>query len=120
MTTKEVADRLVETCRAGKIEDAQNELFAQDAVSIEPNDTMGPKETKGLDAIKKKGEMFNSMLEEFHGATISDPVVAGNYFSIAWNMDAKMKGQERMMMSEICLYRVKDGKIVSEEFFFSM
>ncbi len=64
--------------------------------------------------------MFNSMLEEFHGSTISDPVVAGNYFSIAWNMDAKMKGQERMMMSEICLYRVKDGKIVSEEFFFSM
>ncbi len=46
MTTKEVADRLVEICRAGKIEDAQNELFAQDAVSIEPNDTMGPKETK--------------------------------------------------------------------------
>ena len=120
MTTKEVADRLVEICRAGKIEDAQNELFAQDAVSIEPNDTMGPKETKGLDAIKKKGEMFNSMLEEFHGSTISDPVVAGNYFSLSWDMDAKMKDQERMMMSEICLYRVKDGKIVSEEFFFSM
>lgn len=120
MTTKEVADRLVEICRNGKTEDAQNELFAQDAVSIEPTDAMGPRETKGIDAIKKKGEMFNSMLEEFHGATISDPVIAGNYFSIAWNMDAKMKGQERMMMSEICLYKVKDGKIVSEEFFFSM
>ncbi len=120
MTTKEVANRLVEVCRQGKIEDAQNELFAEDAVSTEPNDSMGPKETKGLDAIKKKGEMFNSMMEEFHGATISDPIVAGNYFSISWDLDAKMKGQDRMMMSEICLYKVKDGKITSEEFFFSM
>ncbi len=120
MTTKEVAKRLVEICRQGKIEDAQNELFSNDAVSIEPNESMGPKETKGLDAIKKKGEMFNSMLEEFHGATISDPVVGGNFFSISWDMDAKMKGRERMMMSEICVYEVKNGKIISEEFFFSM
>ena len=120
MSTKEVANRLVEICRSGKIEDAQNELFAQDAVSIEPNESMGPRETKGLEAIRKKGEMFNSMLEEVHGATISDPVVAGNYFSISWVMDAKMKGSERMMMSEICVYKVKDGKIVSEEFFFSV
>ncbi|MDQ6763631.1 MAG: nuclear transport factor 2 family protein [Bacteroidota bacterium] len=120
MTTKEVADRLVELCRNGKIEDAQNELYAKDAISIEPNDSMGPRETKGMEGIKKKGEMFNSMMEEFHGSTISDPVIAGNYFSLAWDMDAKMKGQERMMMSEICLYLVKEGKIVSEEFFFSM
>ena len=40
MTTKEVADRLVSLCREGKIEDAQNELFANDAVSIEPNESM--------------------------------------------------------------------------------
>lgn len=118
MTTKEVADRLVELCRQGKIEDTQNELFAEDAVSIEPDDTMGPKETKGLEGIKKKGEMFNSMLENFYGATISDPIVAGNCFSIGWDMDAQMKGQERMMMSEICVYKVKDGKIISEQFFF--
>src|SRR5664279_2651001 len=102
MTTKEVADRLVELCRQGKIEDTQKELYAEDAVSIEANDSMGPRETKGLEGIKKKGEMFNSMLENFYGSTISDPLVAGNCFSIGWNMDAQMKGQERMMMSEIC------------------
>jgi hypothetical protein len=118
MTTKQVADRLVELCRQGKIEDAQNELFADDALSIEANDTMGPRETKGIDAIKKKGEMFNSMLENFYGATISDPIVAGNHFSIAWEMDAQMKGQERMMMKEICVYQVKDDKVISEQFFF--
>ncbi len=105
MTTKDVADSLVAICRQGKIEDAQKELFAEDAVSIEPNDSMGPRETKGLEAIKKKGEMFNSMMENFYGATISKPV-------------AQMKGHERMMMSEICVYKVKDGKVISEQFFF--
>lgn len=118
MITKEVADRHVELCRNGKLEDAQTNLFAEDAVSIEPSDGMGPRESKGMETIKMKGEMFNSMMEEFHRATISDPVIAGNYFSISWNMDAKMKGQERMMMSEICLYKVKDGEIISEEFSF--
>jgi len=118
MTTKEVADRLVELCRQGKIEDTQTELFAEDAVSIEPDDSMGPRETKGLEGIKKKGEMFNSMLENFYGATISDPIVAGDCFSIGWDMDAQMKGKERMKMSEICVYKVKDGKVISEQFFF--
>jgi hypothetical protein len=29
-----------------------------------------------------------------------------------------MKGQGRMMLDEIALYEVKDGKIVTEQFFF--
>jgi ketosteroid isomerase-like protein len=118
MTTKEVADRLVALCRQGKIEDTQKELFADDAVSIEANDMMGPRETNGKDAIKKKGETFNSMVEKFYGATISDPIVAGDCFSIAWDMDAQMKGQQRMTMSEVCVYKVKDGQVISEQFFY--
>ncbi len=118
MTTKEVADRLVEICRTGNMEQAQQELYSDDAVSIESTDMMGPREVKGMEAIKKKGEMFSSMMEEFYGATISDPVVAKDYFSISWDMDAKMKGMDRMIMSEICVYKVKDGKIILEQFFF--
>ena len=41
MTTQEVANRLVELCRIGQIDQAQAELFADDATSIEPNDMMG-------------------------------------------------------------------------------
>jgi len=33
-------------------------------------------------------------------------------------MDVTMKGAPRMNMDEICLYEVKDGKIIREEFFF--
>ena len=118
MTTKEVADRLVELCREGKITEAINELYADNAVSIEPNEYMGPRQQDGLPAILKKSEYFNSMVEAFHGAKISDPIVGGNHFSISWWLDSTMKDRGRVEMEEICVYKVENGKIVLEEFFF--
>jgi hypothetical protein len=32
-------------------------------------------------------------------------------------LDMTMKGQGRMDMAELCVYQVKDGKIISEQFF---
>lgn len=117
MTTQQIADRLVALCRIPDYETAQRELFAEDAVSIEPYASEDfPKETKGLNAILEKGKKFESMLETIHSTRISDPLVAGNVFCCALNLDATMKGKGRMDMNEICLYHVKDGKIVSESF----
>ena len=118
MTTKEVAGHLVRMCRDGKIEEAKQEFFTEDTLSIEPAEGVLPKEVKGLETIQKKAELFISMVEQFYGSTITDPVVAGDYFSIAWDTDIQMKEQERKTMSEICLYKVKDGKIISEQFFY--
>lgn len=117
MTTQEVANRLVMLCRQGQIEQAQHELYADDAISIEP-ETAPMREAKGKEAIAEKGKMFQSMVEEFHGSEISEPIVAGNNFAITWSMDVTMKDRGRSNMEEICLYKVKDGKIVSEQFFF--
>jgi hypothetical protein len=118
MTTKEVANRLVQMCRDGKVEEAKLELFTEETLSIEPAEGVLPKETKGLKAIQKKAELFISLVEEFYGSTITDPFIAGDYFSIGWISDLQMKGQQRQINSEICLYRVKDGKIISEQFFY--
>lgn len=118
MTTQQIADRLTELCRKGDFEKAQKELFAKDAVSIEPQSSPGfEKETKGLDAILEKGKQFNSMMEKAHSINISDPIVAGNAIAISLHMDVTMKGKDRSTMSEICVYEVKDGKISSEHFF---
>jgi hypothetical protein len=95
-----------------------NELFADNAVSIEPDHSTGPKLVTGLVSIRKKSEGFASMLEAFHGSKISEPIIAGNYFSTSWMLDATMKGQKRTEMNEICVYRVENGKIISEKFFF--
>ncbi|MEP6949901.1 MAG: SnoaL-like domain-containing protein [Ginsengibacter sp.] len=118
MTTKEVATLLVDMCRKGKVEEAKEELFARDIISIEPREGILPKETRGMDAIKKKAELFISMVENFYSTTISDPVVAGDYFSISWDTDIQMKGEDRKTDSEICVYKASEGKIISEQFFY--
>lgn len=118
MTTQEIANRLVELCRKGDFGTAQAELFANDAVSIEAFETPDfEKETKGLQAIKEKLEKWMSMVQEMHGANFSDPVIAGNSFAVAMNMDVTMKEGGRMNMDELCVYQVKDDKIISEQFY---
>ena len=118
MTVQQIAHRLAELCNQGDFEKAQKELFAEDAVSIEPEAGGGfEKETKGLPAILEKGKQFGAMVEETHGCNVSDPLVAGNVIALSLNMDVTMKGQKRSTMSEICVYKVKDGKIISEQFF---
>ena len=118
MTTQEVANRFYEMTQQGKWNEIQQEFYADDAVSIEPEHSQGLQTVKGLDAIKKKGEDFNQMVEEMHGGYCSQPVVGGNYFSVAMGMDVTMKGMGRTKMDEIAVYCVKDGKIISEQFFY--
>lgn len=118
MTTQEVANQLVALCREGKIDEVQDTLFADDAQSIEASDMMGPKVVTGLEAIKAKSVAFQSGVEEFHGSSISDPIVAGNCFAITWALDATFKGRGRMTIEEVCAYQVKDGKIILEQFFY--
>jgi hypothetical protein len=122
MNTEAIAKRLVELCRAGQYDEAQTELYADDAVSIEP-DGLPPGalgNATGLAAIREKGKKFNESIEEVHGGSVSDALVAGNWFSLTMAMDVTMKGQGRISMSEVCVYGVRDGKIVHEQFFYDV
>ena len=118
MTTAEVAAKFNSLAKEGKWEQIQEELFADNAVSIEPPNSPGLKSVEGLAAIKEKGRLFNETVEQVHGGFSTDPVVAGNHFSVGMGLDATMKGQGRVKMDEIALYEVKDGKIVKEQFFY--
>ena len=118
MTTKEIAKRLKKLCDKGDFEGAHRELYANDAVSIEPEASAGfEKETHGLDAIIEKGKQWNNMVSEVHEIEVSEPMVAGNTFAVTMRMDTTMKDKKRMDMTELCVYHVKDGKIISEQFF---
>lgn len=118
MTINEIATRLAELCREAKFEIAQKELYANDAVSIEPYATPAfEKETKGLDAILAKGDKWNEMVQETHAITVSEPLVATNSFALTMRMQVTMKEHGDMDMTELCVYQVKDGKIISEQFF---
>jgi hypothetical protein len=122
MNTEAVAKRLVELCRKGEYEQAQRELFAPDAVSIEmpgaPAGALG--DAKGLEAIYEKGRQFAAMVETVHASEVSDPLVAGSWFGVTMTMDVTFKGRGRVQMSELCVYHVRDGKVASEQFFYDM
>ncbi len=118
MTTAEVAARFNELAQEGNWDKIQDELFAENAASIEPPGSTGMPSVEGKAAIKQKGKTFNEMVEEMHGGFSNEPQVAGNYFSVFMGMDATMKGMGRVKMDEIALYEVKDGKIVKEQFFY--
>lgn len=118
MTTQEVADRFNELAQTGQWDQIQDELFASNAVSIEPEHSQGLKTAEGLEAIKEKGKQFGAMVEEMHGGYSNKPEVAGSHFALAMGMDVTMKEMGRMKLDEIAVYEVKDGKIVKEQFFY--
>ena len=121
MTTQQVADRLVELCSQGKFEEATKELYSQDIVSMEAGAPPGQsRETKGLDNVLKKGEWWTTN-HEVHSAKVEGPLVAGSHFAVTFKMDVTFKPQSRrFQMEEIAVYKVKDGKIAYEEFFYNM
>lgn len=117
MTTQQVADKFHEHMQTGAFDKIYSELYSQDAVSKEAPGSDWP-DAHGMDAIHEKGKKWNEGLEEMHGGTTEKPVVAGNYFTSFMTMDFTPKGGPRTNMEEIGLYEVRDGKIVSEQFFY--
>jgi len=114
----DIARKMKEDCDKGKFEKVQKELFSKDAISIEPQAAGGfEKETRGLDAILEKGKKWGQMVKEYHKLEVSEPLIAGQSIALTMHMAVTMKEGGPMDMTELCVYHVKDGKIVSEEFF---
>lgn len=121
MTTQEIASKWAEYCLTGQMEKAQEELYSKDCISLEMEGAQGfPPRVEGMEAIAEKGKIWEGMVEEFHGLEIDGPIVAGNHFTATMKMDITMKGQPRKTDEEIALYRVENGKIVSEQFFYAV
>lgn len=121
MTTQEVAARLVGLCSEGKFEDAINQLYSTDIVSMEAGAPAGAsRECKGLDAVRGKAAWWQAN-HVVHSTVVEGPLVAGSHFSVAFKMDVTFTPQSRRFaMEEIAVYKVVDGKIVYEEFFYAM
>ena len=120
MDTQQIANRLVELCRAGEFSKVYDELFAADAQNIEmPEMAEGPLgNASGLDAMRRKSAAWEQGVEQMHGFSVSEPLVAGNWFALTMSMDVTFKGRGRMAMDEICIYQVRNGRIVREQFFY--
>lgn len=121
MSTGTVARRLIELCRAGQFDRALDELYADDARSIEVDgQSSGPlRNADGLAAIRLKSKAFKDQWLKVNSVLISDPLIAGPYFTIAMHVDATYKQGGQRAMKEVCVYEVRNDKIVREQFFYA-
>ena len=121
MTTQEVADKLVKVCSQGKFQEGKRSLYSPDIVSMEAGAPPGgSREAKGIAAVKAKGEWWSAN-HEVHSVAVEGPLVAGSHFAVVFKLDVTFKPQsKRFKMEEVAVYKVVDGKIVYEEFFYSM
>lgn len=119
MNTQEIANKLVEYCRTGQFQKCYEELYADNCVSIEPKGAM-MEIAEGMESIHEKGKKWNEMVQEMHSAEVSDPIVAGSFFSLTMKNDVTFKEQGRMQLEEVCVYEVQNGKVVKEQFFYPM
>ncbi len=121
MSTMEVGKKLAALCREGKNLEALETLYSKDIVSVEAAAMPGMEKTqKGIEAIKSKNQWWYDN-HEVHGGEVYGPYPKDDQFAVVFKFDvtAKHSGQ-RMTMEEMGLYTVQDGKIVKEEFFYSM
>ena len=117
----EVGKKLVDYCKRNEVSKAVQELYSE---SIESEEAMGtpemPSHMSGIDAIKKKNKQWEDTMEVLK-AEVNGPFPMGDRFAVHFNYDAKEKKTgKQMKMEEVALYTVKDGKIIKEEFFYTM
>jgi hypothetical protein len=118
MTIREVADRFHGLAQQEKWFEIQDELFADDVRSIEPPGAQGLPNAQGKTAVRKKGEALVSQVEAVHASSTTQPVIGGNFFAVGRALDMTVRGVGRTQMNEVMVYEVKDGQIVSEQFFY--
>ena len=121
MSTQEIADSLVKLCAQGKFDQAVKDHYSTDIVSVEAGAPPGgSRETKGIEGVKAKGEWWVAN-HDVHSVAVEGPLVAGSQFEVVFKMDVTYKPEnKRVKMEEIAVYKVANGKIVYEEFFYTM
>jgi ketosteroid isomerase-like protein len=117
MTTLELATDFTDMLKRHDHDGAAAKYNADNIVSYEAMD--GPMAVcEGKAAVEAKSQWWNDN-HEVHGGTVEGPYVNGDEFCVYFDMDVTVKATgERISMKEVGLYKAKDGKIVSERFYY--
>ena len=118
LTTQQVAARFNELAQQEKWFDIQDELFAENVTSTDPPGSPYFGYAEGNAAVRKKGEDFIKTIEGFHVAYTTQPLVAGNHIAVGRGIDITVQSLGRVNIDQIMMYEVKDGLIISEQFFY--
>lgn len=112
---KQIAERLIKLCSEQKFVEAYRELFGEEAESIDPLYPIMPP-ARGLITLIEREKQFLAKAQ-IHNITMSEPLITGSHFAVKLSMDFTHEERGRISMEELCVYHVKNGKIMSQQFF---
>ena len=121
MTTQEIANRYYELANQSKWIEIQEEFHDDTVVSQEPEHAASrgiQVVVKGGEAVRAKTMANREMIETIHSQSCGEPIVAGNFFSVVLKRDVTYKNRPRAQLEELCVFQVKEDKIVLEQFFY--
>src|SRR2546430_17566303 len=74
-----------------------------------------PAEMHGIDQVRGKTDWWEKNME-VHSVKVGGPFVARDTFVVQFDIDVTEKeSKKRMQMSEVGIYKVKDGKVGHEQ-----
>lgn len=120
MSTKEVANQWAQMCREGKNLECIEALYADNVTSKEMPGVPYGEIVSGKQNVFEKSKQWLDNVVEHHSGDISDPIIANNHFTSKMSFDVTFKDRGRQQMEEVCVFEVKDGKIINEQFFYTM
>lgn len=120
MTTAELATQFVELCRESRFLDALETHYADDVISVEPMDYQGMgREMHGKEAVKTKNRAWFEE-NDVHSSLVTGPFVGPEQFAVKYAFDWTRKASgERVVLDEMAVYTVTNGKISREEFLYA-
>jgi ketosteroid isomerase-like protein len=116
-----IAHFLVDSCRKGDFKATVEHYYDDKIVNVE---AMGkhnkPMVKEGIKEVKKSSEEWHAN-NEVHSIEVSDPIISETHFAVKMKKDVTCKTMDnkRVMMEEIAVYEVQNGKIVHEQFFYN-
>jgi ketosteroid isomerase-like protein len=112
-----IADRVAELLRyiqSGRIIEAMNEFYAEDTVMQENRNVP----TRGLAANIEREKQFLSQVKEWRGFEATATAVNGDVSFIESTMDFVATNGAEVHLEQVSVARWRDGKIVSERFYY--
>lgn len=122
MSAMEVGQKMITMVNAGRESEADfvSQYYADNIVSIEGqgSDDM-PARIEGIDAIRDKHAWWYDN-NEVHSTVAEGPYIGhrDDQFVTRFIMDMTPNGGERIQMTEVGLFTVKDDKIIQEEYLY--
>jgi hypothetical protein len=118
LSIEEVVARFNELAQEEKWFEIQDELFAENVKSIEPEGALHLQSAEGKQSVRNKAETFVNRIQAFHSGYTTQPLIAGNHFVVGRGSDITVDGIGRLEAEQLMVYKVENGKIVLEQFFY--